>query len=134
MSSDQVVSRNRFLLVWLYATVSIFALSACASAPQPPTQELQAAELAITGAEQAGVADYASVELNEARTKLAAAQTAVDSDEMVLAERLAHEARVSAELATARAEMLEAREVNEDMRRSIDVLRQELQRNSGAAQ
>lgn len=134
MNCDPAPPRTRLLPVWLYATVAVLALTACASTPQAPTQQLQAAELAITGAEQAGVADYASVELNEARTKLAAAQSAVDADEMVLAERLAHEARVSAELATARAEMLEAREVNEDMRRSIDVLRQELQRNSGAAQ
>lgn len=132
MTPDQRSARTGSRSLAFYTVITLLALTACASTPQPPTQQLQAAELAITGAEQAGVADYASVELNEARTKLAAAHTAVDTAEMLLAERLADEARVSAELATAKAEMLEAGEVNEDMQRSLDVLRQELQRNPGA--
>ena len=49
------------------ATMGLLLLTGCASTPQPPTQALQAAEMAITTAEQARVADYASPELGAAR-------------------------------------------------------------------
>jgi hypothetical protein len=113
------------------AAALLLAVTACSSLPPPPTQQLQAAELAITNAEQARVADYASAELNQARQKLAAAHTAVQNEDMPLAQRLADESRVSAELATAKTEMLEARAVNEEMQQSIDTLKQEMLRNSG---
>ena len=113
------------------AGAMLFALVACASTPQPPTEQLQAAEMAITTAEQQGVADYASADLNQAREKLSAARTAVQQENMILAQRLADESRVSAELASAKAEMLKAEEVNEEMQRSIETLRQEMLRNTG---
>ena len=109
----------------------LLLLGACASTPLPPTQQLQAAELAINNAEQARVADFAAEDLNRAREKLAAANAAVQQEEMVNAAYLADEARVSAELASARTEMLKARAVNEEMQKSIDTLKQELLRNTG---
>lgn len=114
------------------ASAAFLVLAACASTPLPPTAELQAAELAITGAEQARVMDYAVEELNQARTKLASARSAVQDENMVLATYLAEESRVSAELATARTEMAKAKAVNDEMQVSLDALRQELQRNTGA--
>lgn len=112
----------------------LLALASCASVPLPPTQQLQAAELAITNAEQARVADYASQDLNQAREKLAAAHTAVDAEQMVLAQQLADESRVSAELASAKAEELKARAVNVEMQQSLNTLKQEMLRNSGTRQ
>lgn len=110
------------------------ALSGCASPPIPPTQELQAAEAAITNAEQARVADYASPELGEARDKLIAARAAVQKEEMVKARRLALQARVDAELATAKADATKAKAVNDEMRKSTESMKQEMQRNTGASQ
>lgn len=109
----------------------LLLLGACASAPLPPTQQLQAAEQAITNAEQTRVADFAAEDLNRAREKLTAANTAVQAEDMVHAAYLADEARVSAELASAKTEMLKARAVNEEMQKSIDTLKQEIQRNTG---
>jgi pyruvate/oxaloacetate carboxyltransferase len=109
----------------------LLLLGACASTPLPPTQQLQAAELAITNAEQARVADFAAEDLNRAREKLNAANTAVQQEDMVQAAYLADEARVSAELASAKTEMLKARAVNEEMQKSIETLKQEIQRNTG---
>lgn len=111
--------------------VMLAGINACASAPLPPTRELQAAEFAINSAEQARVADYASPELNEAREKLDAARIAVQNKDMVLATYLADESTVDAQLASARAEMMKARAVNAEMQQSIDTLKAELQRNSG---
>jgi ribosome-associated translation inhibitor RaiA len=118
----------------LMAALAVLSLAACASMPEAPLQELQAAELAITSAEQAGVADYSAPQLNQAREKLASARTAVQREDMVLAERLADESKVEADLALASAEMLKAKAVNDDMQDSIDTLKQELQRNSGTRQ
>ncbi|MEX0737795.1 MAG: DUF4398 domain-containing protein [Pseudohongiella sp.] len=112
----------------------VFMLAACASAPMPPTAEIQAAELAITSAEQERVTDYAPQELRQAREKLGAAQIAVQREEMDLALRLAHESRVSAELASARAASMKAREVNEQMQDGIETLQQEIRRNTGGSQ
>jgi predicted S18 family serine protease len=113
--------------------VALF-LSACASPPPPPQQALQAAESAIKNAEQARVADYASPELGVARTKLTAANAAVEREEMLLAERLAQQARVEAELALAKSQATKAQVVNDEMRKSTDSLKQEMQRNTGAQQ
>jgi membrane-bound lytic murein transglycosylase len=116
----------------LAAAAGLVTLAACASAPPAPTHALQAAEIAITNAEQARVADYASIELNEARENLAAARKAVQDKDMARAERLAEQSRVNAELASANAELTRARAINEEMQKSIDILKQEMQRGPGA--
>lgn len=116
------------------AAAGLLALAGCATPPVPPTEALQAAESAISNAEQARVADYASVELSMARQKLALANTAARNDQMVQAEYLAIEARTHAELALARAEERRAKAVNDDMQKSIDVLKEEMKRASGARQ
>lgn len=113
------------------AVVGLLLLGGCASTPMPPTAELQAAEQAIASAERARVADYASVELSEARDKLSAARIAVKEEEMTKAQRLAQQARADAELASARAEVARARVVNEQMQKGTDTLKQEMQRNTG---
>jgi hypothetical protein len=132
-TSCQKGIRGSPLCIALTAT-GFLALAACASTPQPPTQALQAAESAIESAEQARVADYASGELTLAREKLTAARAAVRNEDMVKARYLAEESRVHADLASARAEELKSKAVNDEMRKSIDTLKQEMQRISGARQ
>lgn len=114
------------------AAMLLLALSACASVPQPPTEALKAAELAIANAEKARVADYASPELGEARDNLTAARAAVEAEKMELASRLAESSQANAQLATAKAEAAKAKVVNDEMQKSIDTLKQEMQRNPGA--
>lgn len=118
---------------WRFAAVlaGVLVLAACASAPQAPNRSLQAAEQAIATAEQARVADYASLELSQAREKMAAARRAVHQEEMVEAERLADEALVEAQLATAKASEIQAKKVNDDMRESTRTLILEMRRDTG---
>lgn len=111
--------------------VSLLVLSACASTSNVPDQALQAADQAIENAEQTRVAGYASPELSEAREKLVAAHHAVTRREMVLAERLAKESRVDAELASAKIQVAKAREINDEMQKSTNALKQEMRRNTG---
>lgn len=132
-SGKKINIRGRALRL-LIGSSMVFALAACASAPVPPTQQLQAAELAISSAEQERVADFAPQDLKQAHDKLSAARTAVQAEDMEQAERLADEARVSAELASARTALLKTQAVNEEMQQSIDALQQEILRNSGARQ
>jgi len=124
------IHRSPFFIVM--GAAGVLALSACATPPQPPTQALQAAESAIANAEQSRVADYASAELTVAREKLAAARVATRNDQMVQAEYLAVESRVHAELAYAQAEEIKAKAVNVEMQKSIDTLKDEMNRATGA--
>lgn len=117
----------------LAAIAGVLALTACATTP-PPSAALQAAEQAIGNADRARVTDTASPELAEARQKLNAARSAAQNEDMVLARQLAEQSRVSAELASARAEALRAKTVNDDMRKGNETLQQEIQRNTGARQ
>jgi len=114
---------------WLLFCAAGMALSACASSGTAPIVEINAAERAIENADRAQVIRYTSVELNAARTELAAARSAVLSKNMLQARQLAEQAQLSAELGLARAELLKATAVNQDMQQSIIDLQQETQRN-----
>ena len=97
-----------------------------------PTQALQAAELAISNAEQAHAADFAAPDLSRAREELASARTAAQQDHMRTAEYLALESRAAAELAYARSEAARAEGVNDEMRKGNQALQEEMQRHPGA--
>jgi len=113
----------------LLLLLSLTGLAACSS--PPPDRELQAAEMSITNAEKARVADYASPELGEARNKLAAAKAAANEGDMDDAKRLAEQARVNADLATAKAAAAKAAVVNTEMQDSTETLKTEMDRNQG---
>jgi hypothetical protein len=122
-----------WLAIWRLAggAALFLAITACASAPLPPNRELQAAQTAIDSAEQARVADYASPELGQARDKLSAARAAVQQEDMESARRLAEQSQVDAQLALAKAQATKARLVNEEMLKSTNSLKEEMQRNTG---
>jgi Domain of unknown function (DUF4398) len=105
-------------------------LAACASTP-PPTASLQAAHQAISNAERAEAGHYAPGELNEARTKLASADTAVTEGKMTMAALFAEESNVEAQLASAKTADLKAKAVNAEMTQSTGTLIEEMQRKSG---
>lgn len=118
----------------LTAALAILTLAACAAPPPPPDSALQAAEQAITSAERDKASEYASADLAAARDKLVKARAAIVAKEMVRAERLAQQAEVDAMLALAKTDEAKARVINQQTQQSLDVLRQELQRNAEANQ
>lgn len=126
-------SLQGILLIALVVCISVFAqilLTGCSSAPKPPSDAIQAAELAIANAEQDRVADYASPELSQAREKLLNAKLAVEKEQMTRARWLAEESKANAELAGARAAAAKAKAVNDELQKGNAVLEQELQRNT----
>jgi hypothetical protein len=133
MKSDKT-NKLKKLQLTAVAFAGMLSLVACASTGQSPDRELQAAESAISNAEQVGVADFASPELNDAREKLNAARIAVQERDMTVASYLAIESTASAELASAKAQMIKSKAVNDEMQKSINTLNEELQRNTGVQQ
>lgn len=115
---------------WAIAAAVALLVAGCASAP-PPTAQLEAARQAISDAERAQAGEHAPSELSQARTKLAAANSAVQNEDMDDAARFAEEARVDAILASARTAAKKAEEANEEIRRGTNALIEETQRSTG---
>lgn len=110
-----------------------FGIVACASAP-PPVEKLTIAKTSIERAEQARAAQFAQVELQSARTKLAAAQTAADKHDAQVAARMADQADVDAQLAESTARAKQQEQLAAEMDDSLRDLRNEtLRRNSSGA-
>jgi hypothetical protein len=107
---------------------AILLLTACASTPKAPQAALSEAKVAIGTAEKADASRHASTELTEARRKLVQADDAVSDGRMIQADRLAHQSRVAAELATARTETAKAEAVNVELSKGVDALNEELNR------
>lgn len=103
-------------------------LTACASVPEAPVSALAEAKVAIATAEKADASRYAGADLTEARHRLAQADAAVRAEDMILADQLAHQSRIAAELASARTEAAKAEEVNEELQKGIDALNDEMNR------
>jgi hypothetical protein len=110
-------------------------LTGCVMAPSAPPDAVNAAGQAISNAEKVGASDCAAVELGAARQHLAAAEAAVQANKTDEAQRHAERARADAEFAAAKCGLAKARAVDDEMKKSTDALKQEMQRNSntGAA-
>lgn len=78
--------------------VSSIIISACASA-QPPVEAMAVAEAAVQRANTADTRTGAPAQLQIAIAKLSSARDAIEREEFLLAEQLAHQAQVDAELA-----------------------------------
>ena len=114
------------------AVAGLFTLAACAhNPPAPPTAALQAAQIAIANAEQARAAEFAAAELSLAKEELASANNEVKRENMVVALRLAEQSRAGAELASARTEAAKATAVNDELNKSNEAMKQEMQRHPG---
>jgi hypothetical protein len=124
---NQTRGIGRALITAGLAAILMLA-GACASTPPAPESALDAARVAISNAEKADAGRFAGAELGEARDKLALADTATRDENMVVAERLARESQVQAELASARTAAAKAASVNEEMGRGADALAEEMQR------
>lgn len=111
------------LLVTLSAP---FLLAGCASAPDPLVPQIARAETNIENAEQTGAEQFASADLDMARTKLKQAEQAAENGNDATALRLANQAELDARVAAARAEEAEAQAALAEIKQGIETLRQEV--------
>jgi hypothetical protein len=106
-----------------------FGIVACASAPLP-VDKLAVAKSSIERAEQAQAAQFAQVELNSARSKYAAAQSAADKRDGAVAARMADQADADAQLAESTARAKQQQQLVTEMEASLRDLRNETLRRS----
>ena len=117
--------RNGFLCA------TAFGIIACASAPMP-VDKLAVAKSSIERAEQAQAAQFAQVELNAARNKYAAAQSAADKKDGAVAARMADQAEADAQLAESTARAKQQQQLVGEMDASLRDLRNETLRRNPA--
>ena len=117
--------------------LAVFALliTGCAGSKLPPP-DLSSPRSAIAQADQAGAAEAAPLVLRNARQKLQQAETASNNGDYETAQRLAEQAAIDAKLAEAKARSATAQAAVDELRESIRVLRDEINRNrpSGGGQ
>jgi predicted S18 family serine protease len=123
----QRVRNHRWLAIFLM--VCLVGLSACASIPRP-TGALSQAELAVREAERSEAPQYAALELQTARENLDNAKQAMQGKQYETARRLAEKALVEAQLAQDKAKTVSTRAAADDLRESIESLREEISRAS----
>src|SRR5713101_5743469 len=107
----------------------VLGVSACTSA-RPPVAPLSQAELAVRHASESKASQYAPVELQLAKEKLADARLALEVHDYERARRLAEQALADAELAEALAESESTHQTAGDLRLTIEALRDDAARVS----
>ena len=118
--------RMRVAALAAAALLAASALGGCASQPKPTAQLVRASTL-VSEAEKDQAQRYAAADLQRARDELTAAQTAESDGRNDSSLRLAERAAADADLASARAASGKAQQSADQVRRSIDTLKQQLQ-------
>ncbi|HXS19865.1 MAG TPA: DUF4398 domain-containing protein [Steroidobacteraceae bacterium] len=120
--------RMRVAALSAAALLAASALGGCASQPKPTAQLVRASTL-VSEAEKDQAQRYAAADLQHARDELSAAKTAESDGNNDSALRLAERAAADADLAGARAASGKAQQSADQVRRSIDTLKQQLQQS-----
>lgn len=112
------------------AAGSMLALAGCASGPDTPRpmSSVSEAKAAVQFAERVDAPQLATTDYNRARDKLDRAQAAMNREDYASAKRLAEQAEADAELAEVRARNQKTQRAVNELQRSIDTLRVELER------
>lgn len=107
----------------------VIALSAgCSSLKTPATSDMAVSKAAVDSATGGGGAQFAPVEMNAARDKLALANQAMTNKDYQRASDLAGQAQADAKLAQAKANSTKAQAAADALQDDIRVLREELAR------
>ena len=117
-------------LVVTFGVAAVAALSACSNVSPLAKERVAQSETSVQQAQQTlGQSEHGAVELQRAREKLTAAQTALAKGNGPGAERAAAQAHLHAELAVAKSQSADARKAADEVLASVNVLRQEAERN-----
>lgn len=108
--------------------IGLLVLTGCVTTQQPPSSQMALSQAAVEKASSAGAYEYAPLELKTARDKIELAKTATQSKDYETAERLLEQATVDAELAEAKSKTAKSQKVVDELKMSIDLLREEIQR------
>jgi hypothetical protein len=109
---------------------ALCALAGCASTPPRPTEAMTRAESSVQQADQAGARRYDPGMLDESKDKLAQSKAAAERGDTRMAEQLAAQADLDAQLAAATARSKNAQNAAAEVRASIEALRAEMARQA----
>ena len=100
----------------------------CSSMKTPATASVAVSKAAVENAAGAGGVEFAPVEMNAAREKMALANKAMTAKNYKLANNLANQAEADAKLAQSKANSAKAQTAADALQDDIKVLREELNR------
>ncbi|MBC3911321.1 DUF4398 domain-containing protein [Undibacterium sp. NL8W] len=109
-------------------SAGMFLMLGCSSMKTPATAEVAVSKAAVDNAAVAGGTEFAPVEMNAAREKMAQANKAMQAKDYKLASELATQAQADAKLAQAKANSAKAEKAANALQDDIRVLREELER------
>nr|WP_315187181.1 DUF4398 domain-containing protein [uncultured Albidiferax sp.] len=112
------------------SATALALLVGCSSMKTPATAEVAVSKAAVDSAVGAGGAEFAPLEMDSARTKMAAANKAMANKDYKLAATLANEAQADAKLAQGKANNAKAQAAADALQDNLRVLREELDRAS----
>ncbi len=121
-----VKNSKQWFTVLCGATVVLMV--GCTSLKTPATADVAVSKAAVDNAANAGGAEFAPVEMNAAREKMALANKAMAAKDYKLADNLATQAQADAKLAQGKANSAKAQTAADALQDSIRVLREELDR------
>jgi hypothetical protein len=110
----------------------LLTLGACMPV-RPDPEIFQSAESAIATAEKAGADEHAPVEIRRAREKLSIARQAMENRDYNYAVYQVEESEINAVMATEQSRTAMVRRQVNELRRSNELLLEELQNNFGEA-
>jgi hypothetical protein len=121
----------RKALVLTLGVSALGLLGACSSVPKLTNQQVAQSETSVQQAQQTvGASEHGAVELQQARERLDAAKSALAKGQQQQAERAAAQAHLYAELAVAKSQSADARKGANEVRESLNTLRQETERTT----
>lgn len=109
---------------------AVLMSAGCSSLKTPATASVAVSKAAVDNASVAGGAEFAPVEMNSAREKMALANKAMTAKNYKLAGDLAAQAQADAKLAQGKANSAKAQTAADALQDDIRVLREELDRAS----
>ncbi len=115
------------IIFFLFFSLSLLS---CASA-QPGPDAFISAERSILAAEKAGATELAPVELRFAREKLASAKLGMEQRKYAIALYLVEESEINSELAIEQSRAAQSRRKVNELRRSNEILKEELESTYG---
>ena len=107
----------------------VMLMAGCASVA-PPTGQMAVSKAAVAHASNAATTEFAPVELQAAKDKLARAELAMLKEDYALARQLAEEAEADARLAEAKSETAQAQKAARESQDASRVLREEINRKA----
>lgn len=117
---------NRYLWHVAFALGGTAFLAGCSSQGPRPDSELLTAASAVEQAEASQARQFEPVLLNSAQNKIADARELVDREEYDRARTLLLQAEVDAQLAGARSETAKAQQAVEEINKSIEQMRMQM--------